>query len=318
MFIIRIQLCDNAYMKASGSSVETFDWALIRTFLAVLDTGSLLGAARQLGLSQPTAGRHIDMLEGQIGQALFERTGRGMTPTLLSQRIAMDARRMQQGAESLASKLVAGPGEEAGLVRLSAARMLSLYLLPDCIAELQAQSPGIDIALVASDEVSNLLRREADIAIRMVRPAQSSLIARRLGSMPIAACARRDYLERRGVPRTVEELVRHRLIGPDRDESALRQVEQVAVQAGLDIALLKRGFRSDDFTTQLAGVRAGLGIGFLLAPVVRAHEELVTVPIDLPLPSLPVWLVVHREIRGNFRFRRVFDFLAQTLPAYCH
>ncbi len=296
-------------------TASSFDWTLVRSFLAVLDAGSLLGAARRLGSTQPTVGRQIEALERQIGQALFERTGRGVMPTEAARRIAAEARKMQQGAERLAAAATAGPGEMAGLVRVTASRMFAVHVLPRIIAALQIEAPEIDIALVASDEVSNLLRRDADIAVRMVDPDQGSVIARRIGKVPVVAVAHRDYVDRYGLPRSLGELLDHRLVGPDHDAFVIEQMRRLAISIGRDPDDVPRSFRCDDYVTQLAAVRAGLGIGFLAESWARGDPELVTIPVPLPAPVLPIWLAVHREIRGTRRIRAVYDFLARELGA---
>ncbi|MEZ5653721.1 MAG: LysR family transcriptional regulator [Burkholderiaceae bacterium] len=296
-------------------TATSFDWTLVRSFLAVLDAGSLLGAARRLGSTQPTVGRQIEAFERQIGQPLFERTGRGVTPTDAARRIAAEARRMQQGAERLAAAAASGPGEMAGLVRITASRKFAVHVLPRMIAALQIEAPEIDIALVASDEVSNLLRRDADIAVRMVDPEQGSLIARRIGKVPVVAVAHRDYIARHGLPRSLPDLLQHRLIGPDHDTAVVEQMRRLAISLGHLPDAVPRNFRSDDYVVQMAAVRAGLGIGFLTESWPRSDPDLVIVPLPLPTASLPVWLAVHREIRGNRRIRFVYDFLARELGA---
>lgn len=292
-----------------------FDWTLVRSFLAVIDTGSLLAASRRLATSQPTVGRHIDALEAQLGRVLFERTGRGLAPTADAHLIAGHARRMQAGADALAQAVTGSDAAMGGLVRVTASATLAQHLLPPMIASIQALAPDIDIAIVASDELSNLLRRDADIAIRMVRPEQSSLIARRLGEYRILPCASRQYLARHGAPRRPADLAGHRLVGSDRDQGFHRQFAQFAATIGLSGAQLRVAVRSDSFPTQFAAIRAGLGIGFATEYMIRADPEIVALPFELPLPRLPVWLVVHREIRANRRIRTVFDALARLLKA---
>lgn len=305
----------HAPIRSDAPRAEDFDWALVRVFLAVLDSGSFLAAARRLGSAQPTVGRQVESLERQLGLPLFERTGRGVQPTEAARRIAAEARRMQAGAERLAGVLAAGPRQPSGLVRISASRMVALHTLPWVLAGLQSHAPDIDVAVVATDEVSNLLRRDADIAIRMVRPVQASLITRRLGDIRIVPCAARHYLARWGTPQTLVDLAAHRLIGPDRDRATVEQMQGLSRLADLSPDDLRRSLRCDDFPTQFAAIRAGLGIGFASEPVVRAHPELEIIPLALPLPSLPLWLTVHREIRGSARIRLVYDYLARELAA---
>ncbi len=287
-----------------------FDWSLVPSFLAVLDAGSLMGAARALNAQQPTLSRHIAALEAQLGVALFERTGRGVQPTAAAQALAEAARAMADGAERMNQQLLRRARSMQGTVRISASQVPAVTLLPPLLAELQQQEPGLQLELVATNAVSNLLRREADIALRMVRPAQSGLVARKLGEVAVVACAHEAYLARRGTPRSVGELAQHTLVGMDRDTGIL----QGFAAAGTPLTREHFALRTDDQTAYAALVMAGAGIGFVARYLVDSTPGLVAVLPELPTPRLPAWLVVHREIRGNPAVRRVFDFLADTLP----
>ncbi len=183
-----------------------FDWTLMRSFLAVLERGSLLAAARHLGSSQPTVGRHVAELERQLGMVLFERTGRGLVPTQVALSIADHARAMADNADAISRVLTGQSKQLAGAVRITAVQTVAGHLLPPILARLRAQEPGIAIEVVASNAISNLLRREADIAIRMVRPDQGSLITRHIADSTVGAYAHGDYLRRRGVPLTPADL----------------------------------------------------------------------------------------------------------------
>ncbi len=298
-------------MQNRMSTLPRFEWSLIPSFLAVLDAGSLMGAARALDAQQPTLSRHIAQLEAQLGVALFERTGRGVQPTAAALALAEAARQMAAGAEQLGQQLVRRSQSSQGKVRLSASQVAACCLLPPLLAELHAEEPGIQIELVATNAVSNLLRREADIALRMLRPQQAGLVARKLGELNIQACAHRDYLAHAGTPRRVEELAGHRLIGYDQNEAIL----QGAAAAGLPLTREHFGLRTDDQVAYTQLVQAGAGIGFLASFLVRDTPGLVPLLPELVTPKLPVWLVVHREIRGNPVVRRVFDFLAERVGA---
>ena len=176
------------------AALDRFDWALVRSFLAVLDAGSLMGAARRLGAQQPTLSRHVAELEAQLGVPLFERTGRGVTPTAAALAIADAARQMQDGAQVLSRTLAHAHEQAHGCVRITTSDVAAVWLMPQVLAALQRQEPGIQIELVASNTLTNLLRREADIAVRMVRPQQTSLTAKKIGEVPIVAAAHTDYL----------------------------------------------------------------------------------------------------------------------------
>ena len=283
-----------------------FDWNLVRSFLAVLEHGSLLGAARALQSSQPTMGRHIAELEAQLGTVLFERTGRGLQPTATALRLAESARAMEVGAHALALGVSGAQAGASGTVRISASQPVACLLL----LRMRQQLPGIQVELVASNEVSNLLRREADIALRMVQPDQSSLVARRIGSVALGAYAHRDYLRRRGTPRQPADLLAHELVGNDRNEDILRGFAALGHPVGRE----QFAFRTDDLMAYWQAVRAGLGIGFVAHYMARTDPEVLPVLPQLALPQLPIWLTVHREIRTSARIRAVYDFLAEAVP----
>ena len=287
-----------------------FDWALLQSFLAVLDAGSLSGAARRLGAQQPTLSRQVAALEAQLGAPLFERTGRGVAPTALALAIADDARAMEHGAELLKQRLVRQRARTTGTVRITTSQVAACYLLPPVLTALQEAEPGLEIELVASNQLTNLLRREADIAVRMVRPAQTSLVARKLADIAITACAHEGYLARAGTPRAPDELLRHRLVGYDRDNTLVRGFAAMGWPIGREHFAL----RTDDHLAYGRLVAAGAGIGFVATYNLRSLGGVVPVLPMLRIPPLPCWLAVHREIRGNLLVRRAFDFLAERIP----
>ena len=289
----------------------SFDWGLLPTFLAALERGSLLGASKQLGISQPTAGRHIAELESQLGKVLFERTGRGLKATALALELAGPARAMQTGALALADCLVDAQSQQAGTVRLTASQPVACYLLPPILAHLRQALPAIQIELVVSNQVTNLLQREADIAVRMVRPDQASLVAKRIADVSLSACASAAYLALRGTPLHPADLLQHELIGYDQQDDTLRGF------AAMGYTVTKEHFalRTDDLIAHWEAVRAGLGVGFTADYVIRTDPAVQRILPMLALPSLPVWLTVHREIRNSGRIRAVYDFLAEAIPA---
>jgi len=297
-------------MRFGMSQLPRFDWSLVPSFLAVLDAGSLMGAARALNAQQPTLSRHIAALEAQLGVALFERTGRGVQPTAAARALADAARHMAEGADRMNQQLLRRASSMQGTVRVSASQVPAVTLLPPLLAELHRQEPGLQVELVATNAVSNLLRREADIALRMLRPVQSGLVARKLGEVAVVACAHESYLARRGTPRAVADLAGHTLVGMDRETGIL----QGFAAAGMPLTREHFALRTDDQTAYAALVMAGAGIGFMARYLVDITPGLVALLPELPTPRLPAWLVVHREIRGSPAVRRVFDFLAEALP----
>ncbi len=292
-------------------ALHRFDWSLIRSFLAVLDGGSLLAAARTLRMSQPTLGRHITELESQLGAVLFERTGRGLLPTTTAVQLSLAARNMEAGALQLARTLAGAQAQTQGSVRITASVPVAVYLLPPILSRMRQSLPEIQIELVSSNQVSNLLRREADIAVRMVRPDQSSLIAKKIGSVNLGAYAHRSYLARHAPLRKPADLLQHELIGSDTDSAIVQGFAAMGYPVTHEFFVL----RSDDFIVQWQAVRAAMGIGFCADYMARTESDVLPVlAAQLKIPPLPMWLAVHREIRSNTRIRAVFDFLAQALP----
>jgi DNA-binding transcriptional LysR family regulator len=287
-----------------------FDWTLVKSFLAVLDAGSLMGAARRIGARQPTLSRHVAELEAQLGVPLFERTGRGATPTAAALAIADAARQMHDGADSLGHALQRNREATTGTVRITTSEVAAVWLLPQVLAQLRAAEPGIQVELVASNGLSNLLRREADIAVRMVRPTQGSLIARKLGEIPIVAAAHESYLARAGTPREPVELLQHSLIGYDSNDLVQRGFAAFGLAVGREAFAL----RTDDQVAYGRLVAAGAGIGFVAAYTIAHSPGVRPLLPMLKIAPLPCWLAVHREIRGNRVVRRVYDFLAVAIP----
>ncbi len=289
---------------------NNFDWRLVRSFLAALDQGSLLGAARVLKATQPTIGRHIAELEAQLGVVLFERTGRGLLPTPTALQLAESARAMDNAANQLARSVSGADSGISGTVRISASQPVACYLLPPILAQMRQTLPDVQVELVVSNAVSNLLRREADIALRMVQPEQASLVVKRIAKITLGTYAHRDYLRRRGTPRQPQDLLNHDLVGTDGDETIVKGM------AGFGLPVIRESFafRCDDLIAYWEAVRAGLGIGFISDYLAATDKEVVAILPMIKVPPLPMWLTVHREIRTNRRIRAVYDFLSQALP----
>jgi DNA-binding transcriptional LysR family regulator len=194
-----------------------------------------------------------------------------------------------------------------GTVRISCTRDVAAYCMPKLLPELKAAQPQIQIELIASAEQSNLLRREADIALRMVRPTQTGLITQKLGELPFGVYAHSRYLVLHGTPQVPSDLLNHTLIGFDSFDNII----QGFAKQGFVISPSQFALRTDDTVTYWESLRSGFGIGFLAAHIAAQDAQVVRVLPQMPLPSLPVWLTTHREVRGNANIRWVYDFLAQ-------
>jgi DNA-binding transcriptional LysR family regulator len=284
-------------------------WDLYRSFLAVIREGSLSGAARRLGLTQPTVGRHVEALERSLGCALFIRHRAGLSPTDQALDLVPHAQAMESAAAALIREISGEAEEPRGTVRITASEIVGCEILPGVLAGFRAEYPGIALELVTSDRVTNLLTREADIAVRMTRPEQGALVAKRIGAVPIGLFAHGDYLRRHGTPRTVVELSHHSVIGFDQDEHAYATLRAHGVE--LDRGLFD--FRTDSNPAQLAALRAGMGIGGAQIALARQYPDLVPVLPDEFSFSLEMWLAMHEDLRPVRRVRLLFDHLAEAL-----
>lgn len=288
------------------------DWALWRSFAAVVAEGSLSAAARRIGYSQPTLGRHIETLEQQLGVLLFDRTIQGLKPTATALRLYEPVKAARQALAEAALVAEGSAGQLEGTVRITSSTVTCHYVLPPLLRELRLAYPAIAIELVPSDSVENLLLRESDIAVRMFRPTQLELIARHIGDIPIVAAAHQSYLGARGTPHKPEELTQHDLIGFDRSDMLI----SAAGAMGFDLKRDDFRLRTDSQTAMWEMMRSGLGIGFAQRGLVRdtpGMRELL--PMIVP-PPLEVWLTTHRELFLSPRIRAIYDRLATGLTDY--
>ncbi|SEQ29139.1 transcriptional regulator, LysR family [Devosia sp. YR412] len=288
------------------------DWALWRSFVAVVSNGSLSAAARELGISQPTVGRHIETLEADLGLPLFERSLTGLKPNSTALRLYEPVTRAQASLAEAAIMAEGAQDDLGGTVRITASAVISNHVLPSLLLPIRSRHPGIALELVPSDSSENLLLREADIAIRMFRPTQLELVTKRLGEIPIVPAAHQDYLARRGTPATVDDLFTHDMVGFDRFDGIIVHAQKLGLKLSRDNFRL----RTDDQPLLWSLMCSGLGIGFAQASLVRDTPGMVALPIDLRIPPLEVWLTTHRELFTSHRIRAIYDALAEGLATY--
>ena len=292
-------------------NLSEFDWAQIRFFVTVAETGSLSACARATGASQPTVGRAISSLEAALGVSLFKRHARGFELTEQGADLLPHARAMAKAAADLSFAALGRSQTLEGTVRITASRIVATYVLPTILADLRRAEPRIDIELVATDVVENLLFREADIALRMVRPIQQDLISKHVCDLPMGVYASRDYLDAHGTPQQIDDLFEHALIGYDRSTLIIVGAKTSGLMVDRDFFT----YRTDDQVAYWQLVRAGLGIGFTARPVARNDANIVRLLPKLPIEPLPIWLTSHSALRTSRRVRYVFDFLATKLKA---
>jgi DNA-binding transcriptional LysR family regulator len=287
-------------------------WDLYRTFVAVAREGSLSAAARQLALTQPTVGRQIETLEALLGYGLFTRSPRGLIPTAAARELVPHAQAMAAAAGALARAASGEARSESGVVRVTASEIVGHEVLPQILAPFAHRYPRIELELALSNRNEDLLRRDADIAVRMARPSQQALVARRVGAVKLGLFAHRRYVEAFGLPETPEALARHRWIGFDRDAAGFRPIGGTA----LKLTREQFGFRCDSGPAQLAALRAGIGIAGCHVNIARRDPDLIRV-LERPFGfSLDMWLAMHRDARKTRRIRLLFDHLAEGLGRY--
>lgn len=301
------------------TSLSQIDWVLLQSFAAVGEHGSLSAAARATGNSQPTMSRHMSDLEARIGARLFERTRNGIELTPVGAGLMAHARDMANAAARLSLTAAGQDARLAGSVRITASQIVATFLLPDILTALRIAEPQIDIELVASDRSENLLRREADIAVRMYRPGQPDVIAKKIGELKIGMFAARSYIARRGMPEKFSDILEHDVIGYDRST----QVIEGFAAAGYSVDRDFFAFRSDDQVVCWQMCVAGFGIGFNQVGIGERDSRVMRIPLEMRIPrggdlgTLPVWLVAHTELKAAPRIRRVYDFLAEHIAAAC-
>ncbi|WP_373050189.1 LysR family transcriptional regulator [Thalassovita aquimarina] len=293
-------------------NLDQTDWALVRSFLAVAEQGSLSAAARQLGLSQPTLGRQIKQMETDLGVTLLIRQPRGFDLTEAGQAILPAARRMQDAMREIALAVAGRDAGTSGTVRITASEIMALNYLPDIVADIRDALPGITIDLVASDRSDNLLFREADIAVRMYQPQQLEIVTRKLGEIQLGVCAATSYLQKHGRPETVQDMMDHDLVGYDQSELILRGMRDLGWPATRDWFTT----RCDDQNAYWQLIRSGCGVGFGQRNMIDADPLVEALDIGVTIPPLSVWLAAPQALRHVPRIAAVWDRLSDGLSPF--
>ena len=289
--------------------MDKTDWNQLKAFLETAETGSLSAAARKLGLTQPTLSRQVAAIERQMGVTLFERVGKSMALTSTGLDLLEHARAMGAAAEAVGLAATGRSQAVGGVVSVSASDAVAAHLLPPLVARLRTQEPGIVVEVIASNALSDLLRREADIAIRHVQPEQPELIARLVREATASFYASEAFVRVHGHPRSQEDAAALPFVGSDRGGRFLAYLRQ----HGLPLGEANFSCYADHSVAHWALVRAGMGIGAMMDDIARDTPGIVRVLDDLPPVRFPIWLVTHRELRTARRIRLVFDALAAGL-----
>nr|WP_295781805.1 LysR family transcriptional regulator [Rhodoferax sp.] len=287
-------------------------WELYRSYLSVLKEGSLSAAARAMGIAQPTVGRHIAALEKSLKVTLFTRSQLGLLPTEAALELEPFAQTMSSSAAALKRAAESQGTGIRGTVRVTASEVIGVEVLPPIIAQLQSSHPELKVELVLSNRVQDLLKREADIAIRMTQPKQELLIARHVGQVQLGFHAHKKYLRKRGTPASLADLAQHALIGFDEETPFVRASRKGFPLWSRDAFAI----RTDSDVAQLALIRAGSGIGICQVALAARDPQLVRLLPDGFTLSLDTWLTMHEDLRNNPRCKVAFDALLQGLQNY--
>ncbi|PPC77566.1 LysR family transcriptional regulator [Pokkaliibacter plantistimulans] len=288
------------------------DWNHYRSFLSVLEHGSLSASARALGLTQPTLGRHIDELQKRLGLVLFTRSTSGLIPTAAALTLHPHAEALRSATAAI-ERAALGLGEGVrGVVRITASEVIGVEVLPPILTRLRQQHPDLQLELVLSNQLQNLLQRDADIAVRMVAPTQEALIARRIGQITLGLHAHQDYLQRMGTPASLSDITApHVLIGFD----TLTEYLRTLLSRHPQIDPKQFSFRCDSDVAQLAMIRAGFGIGFCQVGIARREPLLQRLVAGFEM-QLETWVAMHENLRDNPACRLTFEALAAGLHRY--
>jgi DNA-binding transcriptional LysR family regulator len=286
-------------------------WDHFRTLLAVLGEGSLSGAARALGLTQPTVGRHIEALEAEFGAPLFTRSASGLAPTEIALALRPHAETMAAAAQALARTASGEADAVRGVIRIAASDIVGIEVLPPMLTGFHEAHPEVAIELALSNRQEDLLRRESDIAVRMVRPTQGALLAKRVGVVPLKLYAHRRYLAAHGAPASLYD-PSISAIGFDRENL----MQQAMSERQLQFTRESFAFRADNDVAQLAALRAGYGVGACQAPIAHRDPDLVPVLEDAFRYEMEVWVAMHEDLKSSRRMRLMFDWLVEGLSEY--
>ncbi len=287
----------------------SFDWNHIRAFLAVVEQGSLSGAARALRQTQPTLSRQISALEETLELTLFERGTRVMQITEAGTELLVHVQSMADAATQI-SRIATGQSQAIeGTVRITSSDAMAAYALPRCLISLRRAHPGISVELVPSNEMSDLTRRDADIAIRHARPEQPDLVAKRIADIEISLFASKSYLAELGPVATPADFAHANFIGYQSPERLVPQITAM----GFPVTKSNFGITTTNGSTMYELVRDGAGIAFLPTIVAEGRLGLQRILPDAPSFNMETWLVTHREIQTSRRIRLTFDHLAAEL-----
>lgn len=286
------------------------DWDDFRAFLAIARRRSLSAAARELGVNQSTISRRLTAFEAKAQARLLARSANGYALTAAGEAVLQHAEEMEARALAAERSLAGHDARPEGRVRLAASDSFATWLLVPRLAGLTAQNPGLTVELVTGNRTLDLTRREADISIRLSKPSEPHLVARRLGLAAWALYGSQAYLASRPRPRLAQSLRGHDVIGFDSELGGTIGARWLARHAGAARVTLQ----TSSLITQAEAVRAGLGL-CPLPCLFGDRAEGVRRALPASIGQHEIWQVVHPDVHHSARVRVVLDYLANSILA---
>lgn len=287
------------------------DWDDFRILLAVARTGSLSAAARELGVTQPTVGRRLARLEQRLGASLFVRTASGQSATTTGKRLIAAAERMEQDALS-AERFASGRHEGLrGRVIVTASEWLVDRALAPLLPPFHGEHPGIELELLAEARHLNLIRREADIALRPSVFPHQDVVQTKLCPVGFGLYASDSYLAQYGTPNLGTQCAGHELIAMSEYMTRIPEATWLpsVTRAARVVA------RTNGRIPMLTLVEAGVGFACLPTFLAQAAPKLRRLPLDTDHLTRELFLGVHRDVRRVTRVRATAAFLKRSLQA---
>ncbi len=290
---------------------SAFDWSQAQAFLATAETGSFSGAAARLGLSQPTVGRHVAALESDLGLLLFDRVGKSLAITDVGLALVENVKAMQDAADQMSLSALGQDKTIAGSVSVTASDAFCAYILPPIIERIRFAYPEVQVEIVSSNEVQDLRRREADIAIRHVEPTYPDLFAKRMTTTPGRLYGATSYLDRIGRPESIKDISQETTFIGDTSGRVL----QMLTTMGASVAPEQFSIIANSGVAMWELVKRGVGLAVMFKDIADITPEVeVVLPKEISV-DVSVWLVTHRELKTNARIRAIFDVLSEELSA---
>ena len=292
-------------MNLALSQTALDDWNELRWILAVARAGSLVGAARALGVDHSTVFRRLQTIEARLGEPLFERgPGGTYSPTATGERIAAAGERMEDEALALARDLVGRDSELVGRLRVASSETLAFRSLTRHIADFRRSHPGIVVELTIDNRLLSLARREADVALRPTRPKEGELWGRKLADLPWSVYGARAYLGAAAGAIDPARLAEHPIVGWDEGMAEINAAAWLAA-AVPPTAIV---YRSNSLLNQFVAVKAGIGLAALPCYLGDREADLARAVAE-PVPELAreLWIVTHPDLRRTARVRAFLD-----------